>query len=250
MHIEPGLLAQTKILAANGVAAAVLASHAPALLRRPVLWLRTLLATVFFRALSLRSFWGVVLESARGSAVITVILAGSFMLNYAFTAEGDPNTGIVIGDDAVLVVDAQATPKMAEQVIERMVHEIRILKPTHVALQTQLGDFDQATIRPDSQPTLNEIVRFLAADPSIMLLDEPFAGIDPIAVGDIRALVRQLTARKIGVLITDHNVRETLGLIDRAYIIHSGQVLMEGTPDAIIANDDVRRVYLGEEFRL
>ena len=95
-----------------------------------------------------------------------------------------------------------------------------------------------------------EIARALATDPRFILLDEPFAGIDPIAVGDIRALVRQLTARKIGVLITDHNVRETLGLIDRAYIIHSGQVLMEGTPDAIIANDDVRRVYLGDEFRL
>ena len=95
-----------------------------------------------------------------------------------------------------------------------------------------------------------EITRALVMRPRFMLLDEPFAGIDPIAVGDIRALVRQLTARKIGVLITDHNVRETLGLIDRAYIIHSGQVLMEGTPDAIIANDDVRRVYLGDEFRL
>lgn len=95
-----------------------------------------------------------------------------------------------------------------------------------------------------------EIARALASRPSFMLLDEPFAGIDPIAVGDIRTLVRQLTSRNIGVLITDHNVRETLGLIDRAYIIHSGRVLMEGTPEAIIANEDVRRVYLGEDFRL
>lgn len=95
-----------------------------------------------------------------------------------------------------------------------------------------------------------EIARALASRPSFMLLDEPFAGIDPIAVGDIRSLVRQLTSRNIGVLITDHNVRETLGLIDRAYIIHSGRVLMEGTPDAIVANEDVRRVYLGEDFRL
>lgn len=95
-----------------------------------------------------------------------------------------------------------------------------------------------------------EIARALASRPSFMLLDEPFAGIDPIAVGDIRSLVRQLTSRNIGVLITDHNVRETLGLIDRAYIIHSGRVLMEGTPEAIIANEDVRRVYLGEDFRL
>ena len=83
-----------------------------------------------------------------------------------------------------------------------------------------------------------------------MLLDEPFAGIDPIAVGDIQDLVRHLTGRGIGVLITDHNVRETLGLIDRAYIIHSGRVLIEGTPDEIIANAEVRRVYLGEDFRL
>jgi lipopolysaccharide export system ATP-binding protein len=95
-----------------------------------------------------------------------------------------------------------------------------------------------------------EIARALASRPDFLLLDEPFAGIDPFAVGDIRALVRHLTSRGIGVLITDHNVRETLGLIDRAYIIHSGRVLMEGTPDAIVANPDVRRLYLGEEFRL
>ncbi|WP_454915133.1 LPS export ABC transporter ATP-binding protein [Xanthobacter sediminis] len=95
-----------------------------------------------------------------------------------------------------------------------------------------------------------EIARALASRPSFMLLDEPFAGIDPIAVGDIQALVRHLTTRGIGVLITDHNVRETLGLIDRAYIIHSGEVLMEGDPDSIVSNPDVRRLYLGEEFRL
>jgi lipopolysaccharide export system ATP-binding protein len=95
-----------------------------------------------------------------------------------------------------------------------------------------------------------EIARALAGDPTFMLLDEPFAGIDPIAVGDIQNLVRHLTRRGIGVLITDHNVRETLGLIDRAYIIHSGRVLTEGQPDAIVANEDVRRLYLGEDFRL
>ena len=95
-----------------------------------------------------------------------------------------------------------------------------------------------------------EIARSLASRPSFMLLDEPFAGIDPIAIGDIRALVRHLTKRNIGVLITDHNVRETLGLIDRAYIIYDGQVLTEGTPDEIVANKDVRRVYLGDQFSL
>lgn len=95
-----------------------------------------------------------------------------------------------------------------------------------------------------------EIARSLAGRPSFMLLDEPFAGIDPIAVGDIQALVQHLKSRGIGVLITDHNVRETLALIDRAYIIHTGHVLMEGTPDEIIGNSDVRRLYLGEDFRL
>jgi lipopolysaccharide export system ATP-binding protein len=95
-----------------------------------------------------------------------------------------------------------------------------------------------------------EIARSLATRPNYMLLDEPFAGIDPIAVGDIQALVRHLTGRGIGVLITDHNVRETLGLTDRAYIIYSGEVLMEGRPNDIVNNPDVRRLYLGEEFRL
>ncbi len=95
-----------------------------------------------------------------------------------------------------------------------------------------------------------EIARALATRPSFMLLDEPFAGIDPIAVGDIQELVRHLTRRGIGVLITDHNVRETLGLVDRAYIVHSGSILMEGDPDEIVHNEKVRRVYLGEEFRL
>jgi lipopolysaccharide export system ATP-binding protein len=95
-----------------------------------------------------------------------------------------------------------------------------------------------------------EIARALATRPQFMLLDEPFAGIDPIAIGDIRQLVRQLTARGIGVLITDHNVRETLELIDRALIIHEGEVLTEGTPTEIVNNADVRRFYLGEGFSL
>ncbi len=95
-----------------------------------------------------------------------------------------------------------------------------------------------------------EIARALAGRPAYMLLDEPFAGVDPIAVGDIQALVRHLTARGIGVLITDHNVRETLGLIDRAYIIAAGTVLTEGLPGDIVADPDVRRLYLGEGFTL
>jgi len=93
-----------------------------------------------------------------------------------------------------------------------------------------------------------EIARALASEPDFMLLDEPFAGIDPLAVGDIQELVRHLTRRGIGVLITDHNVRETLSLVDRAYVIADGQVLTHGNPQAIIKNEEVRRVYLGDMF--
>ena len=95
-----------------------------------------------------------------------------------------------------------------------------------------------------------EIARALATSPNFILLDEPFAGIDPIAVGDIRDLVMHLKDRGIGVLITDHNVRETLDAIDRAYIIHDGMMLMEGVPSDIVGNEDVRRVYLGNRFSL
>jgi lipopolysaccharide export system ATP-binding protein len=95
-----------------------------------------------------------------------------------------------------------------------------------------------------------EIARALATQPAYVLLDEPLAGIDPIAVGEIRDLVKHLKDRSIGVLITDHNVRETLDIIDRAYIMHDGQVLMEGTPDEVVAHEGVRRVYLGEKFSL
>jgi lipopolysaccharide export system ATP-binding protein len=95
-----------------------------------------------------------------------------------------------------------------------------------------------------------EIARALAAKPRLMLLDEPFAGVDPISVGEIQRIVRHLKNRGIGVLITDHNVRETLGICDRAYILNEGGVLAQGAPDALLANPDVRRVYLGESFRL
>ena len=95
-----------------------------------------------------------------------------------------------------------------------------------------------------------EIARALAANPRFMLLDEPFAGVDPISVGEIQKIVRHLKDRGIGVLITDHNVRETLGICDRAYILNAGTVLAQGSPDAVLANPDVRRVYLGDSFRL
>lgn len=95
-----------------------------------------------------------------------------------------------------------------------------------------------------------EIARCLAANPKYLLLDEPFAGVDPISVGDIRHLVADLKKRGIGVLITDHNVRETLEIVDRAYILHDGKVLMSGTPDDVVENENVRRVYLGDSFRI
>ena len=95
-----------------------------------------------------------------------------------------------------------------------------------------------------------EIARALAARPRLMLLDEPFAGVDPISVGEIQRIVTHLKNRGIGVLITDHNVRETLGICDRAYILAEGRVLAQGAPDALLANPDVRRVYLGDTFRL
>ncbi len=95
-----------------------------------------------------------------------------------------------------------------------------------------------------------EIARCLAADPKYLLLDEPFAGVDPISVGDIRHLVADLKKRGIGVLITDHNVRETLEIVDRAYILHDGTVLMSGTADEVVQNENVRRVYLGDSFRI
>jgi len=124
-------------------------------------------------------------------------------------------------------------------------------------LNALLEEFNIARLRKTPSIALSggerrrvEIARALATRPSYMLLDEPFAGIDPIAVGDIQALVRHLTDRGIGVLITDHNVRETLGLTDRSYIIYSGEVLMEGRADEIVNNPDVRRLYLGDDFRL
>jgi len=95
-----------------------------------------------------------------------------------------------------------------------------------------------------------EIARCLAADPRYLLLDEPFAGVDPIAVGDIRGLVHDLKERGIGVLITDHNVRETLEIVDRAYILHDGAVMMSGTPAEVVRDENVRRVYLGQSFRI
>jgi lipopolysaccharide export system ATP-binding protein len=124
-------------------------------------------------------------------------------------------------------------------------------------LEQLLGEFGLTALRDSPAMALSggerrrcEIARALAAEPTIMLLDEPFAGIDPISIADIRELVRELKSRDIGVLITDHNVRETLDIVDRACIIYDGQVLFAGTPEALVADQEVRRLYLGESFAL
>ncbi|VFU07107.1 LPS export ABC transporter ATP-binding protein [Methylocella tundrae] len=124
-------------------------------------------------------------------------------------------------------------------------------------LEALLDEFDIKALRKSPSVALSggerrrcEIARALASRPAFILLDEPFAGVDPIAVADIQLLVHHLKRRGIGVLITDHNVRETLGLIDRAYIIHAGRVLTEGAPEEIVGNADVRRFYLGDDFQL
>lgn len=124
-------------------------------------------------------------------------------------------------------------------------------------LEELLSDFSITHLRRSSALALSggerrrvEIARCLAADPKYVLLDEPFAGVDPIAVGEIRKLVTELKSRKIGVLITDHNVRETLEIVDYAYILHDGTVLMSGTPEEITENENVRRVYLGPNFKI
>ncbi len=124
-------------------------------------------------------------------------------------------------------------------------------------LETLLEEFGLTRLRSSPAMALSggerrrcEIARALAASPSIILLDEPFAGIDPLSIADIRDLIKQLKSRGIGVLITDHNVRETLDIVDRACIIYDGQVLFAGTPEALVADENVRRLYLGEGFAL
>ena len=127
----------------------------------------------------------------------------------------------------------------------------------HTQLENLMNDFSIAHLESTPSTALSggerrrlEIARVLASNPSYVLLDEPLAGVDPIAVGEIRELIEQLKNRNIGVLITDHNVRETLSIVDRAYILHDGQVLMSGTPKEIIQSDTVRNVYLGDSFNI
>ena len=141
----------------------------------------------------------------------------------------------------------------------RAVIELQDLSPEdqELMLEDLLAEFSVEHLRRAPSLALSggerrrvEIARALAARPEFILLDEPLAGVDPIAVNDIRNLIVQLKERGIGVLITDHNVRDCLGIVDRAYILHGGRVLMEGTPEDIVGNEDVRRVYLGEGFSL
>ena len=144
---------------------------------------------------------------------------------------------------------------------ENIMAVLEVAEPSRQArrarLEQLLDEFGIAALRDSPAMSLSggerrrcEIARALAAEPSIMLLDEPFAGIDPISISDIRDLVRELKDRGIGVLITDHNVRETLDIVDRACIIYDGQVLFQGTPEALVADQEVRRLYLGESFAL
>ncbi len=147
-----------------------------------------------------------------------------------------------VADNIMLVLELREDLDRAgrRSELEKLLDELQV---THVA--DQIG----ASLSGGERRRV-EIARALAARPRLILLDEPFAGVDPISVGEIQRIVEHLKHRGIGVLITDHNVRETLGICDRAYILNEGGVLAQGAPDMLLANPDVRRVYLGESFRL
>jgi lipopolysaccharide export system ATP-binding protein len=172
-------------------------------------------------------------------------------------------TGLIKADRGAIELDGHDVTKLPMYQRARLGigAVLEVVEPSRKKREQQLDslldEFNITRLRKSPSIALSggerrrvEIARALATRPNYMLLDEPFAGIDPIAVGDIQDLVRHLTNRGIGVLITDHNVRETLGLTDRAYIVYAGEILTEGSPDEIVADPDVRRLYLGEEFRL
>jgi len=149
--------------------------------------------------------------------------------------------GLTVEDNILAILEiSMSDKKRRRDRLEELLNEFSI---THIrrasALALSGGERRRA-----------EIARCLAANPKYLLLDEPFAGVDPIAVGEIRGLVADLKTRGIGVLITDHNVRETLEIVDRAYILHDGKVLMSGTTDEVVQDENVRRVYLGQSFRI
>jgi lipopolysaccharide export system ATP-binding protein len=178
--------------------------------------------------------------------------------------DGDDITGLPMYRRAILGLGylPQETSIFRGLTVEENIRSVlEVAEPNAAArsarLEQLLGEFGLTALRQSPAMALSggerrrcEIARALAADPSIMLLDEPFAGIDPISIADIRDLVRELKQRGIGVLITDHNVRETLDIVDRACIIYDGQVLFAGTPEALVADQEVRRLYLGESFAL
>jgi lipopolysaccharide export system ATP-binding protein len=141
---------------------------------------------------------------------------------------------------AILELRDQLTRKQREAELARLLDELHVAHLTTAKGQSLSGGERRRV----------EIARALAAQPRYMLLDEPFAGVDPISVTEIQKIVRHLKSRGIGVLITDHNVRETLGIVDRAYILNEGAVLAEGEPDQLLADPRVREVYLGHEFRM
>jgi lipopolysaccharide export system ATP-binding protein len=149
--------------------------------------------------------------------------------------------GMNVEDNIYSIIEITERDKVkAKQKLEELLNEFSIqhIRKSH-ALSLSGGERRRV-----------EIARALATNPSFILLDEPFAGVDPIAVNDIRAMVSHLKDRGIGVLITDHNVRETLSIVDRAYIVYDGQILTSGTKDEIVSHEEVKKVYLGEDFRI
>lgn len=149
--------------------------------------------------------------------------------------------GLNVEDNLMLVLEIiYDDPDIREKKLEELMAEFSI---------SHLRYSDSMALSGGERRRL-EIARTIAMDPSFILLDEPLAGVDPIAVGDIKALIKKLQARNIGILITDHNVRETLDIVDRAYIMYDGKVLMEGEPNDIVDSCDVKKVYLGTEFKI
>lgn len=149
--------------------------------------------------------------------------------------------GLNVEDNIRAVLQAQDLSKQKqERLLEELLTEFSVIHLRRTPAMALSGGERRRV----------EIARALASRPQFMLLDEPLAGIDPIAVGDIRTLIKYLKTKNIGVLITDHNVRDCLDIVDRAYILHDGRVLMEGTPDEIINHEEVRKIYLGDSFLL